>query len=449
VEELYHLSSLGPLIRVTERPAALSNAPSHAVTVPFGEDILLVGYDVALRSTRNGEQLRVTLYWEAGAELQEDYKISLRLLDDEGHLGAAHDAFPVRDAYRTNAWREGEVIVDTHDLPILAGLPPDNYAIQLTLYDPDTLAPLGTTTLGTVSTRPTLNLEEAGPWDVERAVEQNLGRRLKLLGYSVIGEEFKPGETIPITLLWQGLESRSDNYTLLLWLEDESGVKAGEEQSSLSERYPPVRWRQGEAVRDWQSFPIPGNAEDGRYHLRMQVRADDRALPRLLWLLPTSDVIDLREIEVQGRERSFAVPSMEHAVDLRLGDSVKLLGYAIEPGQVSPGQTLSLILYWQSLGTMDTSYTVFVHLLNQLGDIVTQRDNVPGEGTLPTTSWVEGEVITDHCEIPISSELPPGAYTIVAGMYDASTGERLRVFDRGHTLVDDHVELSEVTLAPE
>jgi len=449
VEELYHLFSLGPLIRVSDRPAALPSEPSHALAVPLGEAILLSGYDAELRDTHNGQQLRVTLYWESQEEVQEDYKISLRLLDDEGHLGAGRDAFPVHDAYRTYAWRRGEVIVDTHDLPVLAGLPPNNYTVQLTLYDPDTLAPLGTTALGSVSLGRTRSPEEAGSWDVQRRVEQNLGGLVKLLGYSLIGQEFKPGEAIPLTFLWQGLRSFDDDYTLLLWLEDDAGVRTGEQQSPLSERYPPVRWQQGEVVRDWQSFLIPGNTEDGRYHLRVQVRADGKALSRLLCLLPTGSVIDLGEIEVQGRERSFDVPSLDHEVDVRLGDSVKLLGYDLAPAQVSPGETLFLTLYWRALGATDTSYTVFVHLLDEQGDIVAQRDSVPGQGTLPTTSWVEGEVILDAYEIPVSSDVPPGTYTIIVGMYDASTAERLPMFDSGGRFLGDHVEVSEVSLAPE
>jgi hypothetical protein len=449
VEELYHLFSLGPLIRVSDRPAAMPNGPSHALAVPFNEAILLSGYDAELRDTHNGQQLRVTLYWESQEEVQEDYKISLRLLDDEGHLGAAHDAFPVRDAYRTNAWRRGEVIVDTHDLAILAGLPPEHYTVQVTLYHPDTLAPLGTTALGSVSLGRTLSPEEAGPWDVQRRVEQNLGGLVKLLGYSAIGEEFKPGEAIPVTFLWQGLRPLDDDYTLLLWLEDEAGVKTGEHQPPLSEGYPPVRWQKGEVVRDWQSFLIPGNTEDGRYHLRVQVRADGKALSRLLCLLPTGSVIDLGEIQVQGRQRSFDVPSLDHEVDVRLGDSVKLLGYDLAPAQASPGETLFLTLYWQALGRTDTSYTVFVHLLDGDGHIRGQRDSLPGQGTLPTTSWVEGEIIIDPYEILVSSDVPRGTYTVVVGMYDASTAERLPVFDAGGHFLGDHVEVSEVSLAPE
>jgi hypothetical protein len=449
VGELYHLSSLGPLIRVSERPAPLLSEPSHPLAVPFGEAIVLIGYDAELRDTHNGQQLRVTLHWESRDETPEDYKISLRLLDDEGHLGASHDAFPVLDAYRTNSWREGEVIVDTHDLPILAGLPANNYTLQLTMYDPDTLAPLGTATLGSVALGPTLSLKEAGLWDVESKVEQNLGGQVILLGYSIIGRDFKPGETIPITFLWQGLESPSDDYTLLLWLENGSGVETGEQRSHLSERYPPAMWQRGEIVRDWESFLVPGNTEDGGYHLKVQLQADGQALPRLLYLLPAGSVIDLGEIEVRGRERSFDVPSMDHDVGLRLGDSVKLLGYNLGPGKLGAGGTLSLTLYWQGAGTTDTPYTVFVHLLDEQDNILAQQDSVPGQGTLPTTSWLEGEVITDPHEVPMPSDVTAGTYTIIVGMYDASTAQRLPVFDAGGHLLGDHVKLSEVTLAPE
>ncbi len=445
-EELYHLSSQGPLIRVRERPPDITTKPGHALSVPFGEAILLAGYDAELRDTHGGPQLRVTLHWEALAEIQQDYKVSLRLLDDKGHLGAVRDAFPVRDAYRTHAWRTGGVIVDTHDLPILAGLPPGDYSMQVTLYDPNTLDPLATSVFGSVSLGPTVGLDGAGPWDVQQEAQYNLGGRVKLLGYSVIGEEFKPGDTTPITLLWQGLDVQDGQYTLLLWLEDDAGVKTGQAELPLSDRYPPATWQEGEIVRDWQRFQVPGNSEDGRYLLKMQVLEDGKALPRLLGIMPTGSVIDLGRLEIKGRERSFDVPAMEHVLNAQFGESVKLLGYDLQPMALRPGEKLSLTLYWQALRLMDTSYTVFVHLLDGEGSIQGQRDSVPGDGALPTTSWVEGEIIADGYEIPIATDASSGLYSIALGMYDASTGGRLPLLDAEGQPMGDHLLVGQVEL---
>ncbi|MDH4207452.1 MAG: DUF2723 domain-containing protein, partial [Anaerolineae bacterium] len=166
VEDSYHLSSVGPLIQVRERPAVVSSEPSHPLSLSFGEAILLRGYDSEIRETRTGPQLRLCLHWLATEQIVRDYKVSVRLLNEEGHLAAVHDSYPVGDAYRTDAWKPGEVVLDTHDLPVLAGVPPGDYTIQVTMYEPNVPDPLASAAVGSVALQSTLGLDGAGPWDV-------------------------------------------------------------------------------------------------------------------------------------------------------------------------------------------------------------------------------------------------------------------------------------------
>jgi len=449
VEKEYHLSSLGPLVRVIERPVTLHETLEHILSLPFGEAILLSGYETQIRDTHLGPQLRLSLYWETLTEVEEDYKLSIRILDAEAHLGGVRDAFPVQEAYRTNNWRAGEKILDTHDVAIFAGLPTGDYTIQVTMYEPDTLAPLATQAIGSIALGQTLGLDGAGLWDVQHKPLANLGGRLRLLGYSVVGETFKPGDSIPLTLLWQGLAGLNGDYSLLLWLEDETESRLGETEVALSGGYPPARWQETEVIREWQSFLVSGNTPDGSYRLKMEVCQAGRPLPRLLWRLPIGATLDLGQIRIQGRERVFEPPPIDHALELQLGESVRLLGYDLEPVEARPGEKLRLTLYWECLGPMNTSYTVFVHLLDEEGYIRGQRDSVPGDGALPTTSWAEGEIVADAYEIPVAPDAPPGNYTVVAGMYDAATGARLPVLDSGGHLLGDHATVAEVSLASE
>jgi hypothetical protein len=447
VEEEFHLSSLGPLIRVRQRPAAVPARPDHTLSVPFGEAILLAGYDAAIRDTHLGPQLRVTLYWESLAEVQEDYKLSIRILDSKGHLGGVRDAFPVRESYRTDNWRPGETIVDAHDVALLAGLPPGDYALQVTMYEPDTLAPLATHVIGTIPLGPTRGLERMGLWDVPHRPWADFGGHVRLLGYSVIGETFKPGEPIPVTLLWQRLHSLDQRLSLVLWLEDATGSRLGETEVALGGSYPASEWHPGEVVRDWRSFLVPGHIEDGSYRLKLEVRAGSQPLSRLLWRVPIGTSLDLGQIQIEGRERVFQAPSITHPLEAQLGASVKLLGYDLEPLDPHPGDTLRLTLVWECLGPTDTSYTVFVHLLDEEGNIHEQRDSVPGDGALPTTSWVQGEIVTDVYEIPIAPDTPSGSYTIIAGMYDAATGDRLPVSGADGSLLGDHLSVAQVSVS--
>jgi hypothetical protein len=110
------------------------------------------------------------------------------------------------------------------------------------------------------------------------------------------------------------------------------------------------------------------------------------------------------------------------------------------------GDTLSLTLYWKALAEMDTSYTVFIHLLDAEDKIWGQRDSLPGNGSLPTTGWLPSEVIADVYEVPIQPEAPPGSYVIKVGMYRAETGQRLPIINEKGQIVGDRVLLEEATV---
>jgi len=149
-EERWHLSALGPLIRVRERPGQLSIAPDYPTSVAFGDSILLNGFDTELKSKPSGTKLRVVLYWQALREIEEEYWVSMRLVDEQGHLASQLDRGPVYFAYPTTAWQPGETIVDSYDLPVLVGVPPGEYSLVLILYRPENLEEVGRAELGKI-----------------------------------------------------------------------------------------------------------------------------------------------------------------------------------------------------------------------------------------------------------------------------------------------------------
>ena len=97
---------------------------------------------------------------------------------------------------------------------------------------------------------------------------------------------------------------------------------------------------------------------------------------------------------------------------------------------------LALKLYWQALAAPAADYTVFVHVLDQDGKIVAQYDGPPAGGELPTRAWSPGATSADAISIPLPSSLSPGAYRLIAGLYDAATGARLPVAGGGGGPVD-------------
>ncbi|MCB0197676.1 MAG: hypothetical protein KDJ65_37370, partial [Anaerolineae bacterium] len=84
---------------------------------------------------------------------------------------------------------------------------------------------------------------------------------------------------------------------------------------------------------------------------------------------------------------------------------------------------------------MATNYTVFIQLLDQTGQVVAQVDQQPLNGTAPTTTWLPDEILTDSYTLTPSAPLPAGDYQLIAGFYNAATGERLPVDSGGDFVV--------------
>ncbi|MFL7791771.1 MAG: glycosyltransferase family 39 protein [Anaerolineae bacterium] len=119
-------------------------------------------------------------------------------------------------------------------------------------------------------------------------------------------------------------------------------------------------------------------------------------------------------------------PTPRHHTDARLADRVRLLGFDVSP-QVAAGEVLSLNLYWQVEAPFDRDYSVFTHVEVEGEGIRGQSDGIPVCGSLPTTKWQPGEVVVDGRTLLIDPATPPGEYPLLVGLYDAMTGERLRV----------------------
>ena len=137
----------------------------------------------------------------------------------------------------------------------------------------------------------------------------------------------------------------------------------------------------------------------------------------------------------------------QQPVDVRLGDSIQLVGYDLDRADHHPGDLLHLTLHWTTTAPLDADYTVFTQLLGPDFQLHGQLDHQPINNLWPTTRWQPGERLADRYDIPIDPNAPPGSYQILVGMYNGQTGERLPVSQDGNPVPDNAIRLGEISVS--
>jgi len=74
-------------------------------------------------------------------------------------------------------------------------------------------------------------------------------------------------------------------------------------------------------------------------------------------------------------------------------------------------------------------YTVFVHVVDRNGALLTQHDGQPASGEEPTSGWAWDQVVLDTHTVQIPHTAPPGSYEVRVGMYQLQTMQRLPVWN--------------------
>jgi 4-amino-4-deoxy-L-arabinose transferase-like glycosyltransferase len=250
-----------------------------------------------------------------------------------------------------------------------------------------------------------------------------------LVGYSLDGPEISdtifdllPGSPFWITTFWKAYGGASADYDIVIRLIDDAGRQwAQTDGPPLESTYPTSMWRSGEKVADVRLLWVDPNAPPGRYRLAVAFydNLTDSRLPVSGSSVP--DTIYLGPLKVPLPPPTES-PEGVQPQSARFGDVAQLLGY----GLTSQPNDVSLSLYWKAESPDGVDYTIFVHLLDETGQLVIGHDNQPVSGSYPTSIWEPSEIILDEHTFDTSG-LPPGEYRIEIGMYLLETGERLPV----------------------
>ncbi len=448
--ERYSLSSVGPLVRVQPQPVTTAPQLAHLLDSvgDFGA-VNLIGYDLDTSRlaaipnrwhAENGRVMRVTLYWQVEDKIANDALISVKLVRRDKRVVGQIDHRPVRDAYPTTAWRAGEIIADTYDVPLFLGITPSRYAVNVTMYDATSGAVLGQRDLEPIALEPDVSAPRRELWNIAHTLDADFGV-LSLAGFSLDSSErvvVRPGDAIPLTLLWRGGANKlPDNLVARVWLEDATGKSVASREIPLSVGYPPFQWQANIFVRDWLPVRVPANVADGKYQVKLAVARNNALFGSSL--LPFRDTVaELGQVEIKNRVRVMNPPPLARPFEVIFDKKIKLLGY---DWTLDAQRNARLVLHWRALALMETPYTVFVHLLDAQDKVVASGDAEPGNGEFPTTGWIENEYIADVHTINIPDTLPASPYQIEIGWYDPATNTRLKTPDDQNRVILTTVNL--------
>ena len=110
----------------------------------------------------------------------------------------------------------------------------------------------------------------------------------------------------------------------------------------------------------------------------------------------------------------------------RLGEDVRLSAARGFEGKSADGMTLAIELTWEPLAPTGP-LRGFLQLLGPDGQPVAVQDGVPSAGYAPSPGWSPGTPVTDRRGLLVPPDLAAGDYALIAGLYEADTGQRLPV----------------------
>jgi len=388
-------------------------APTQGLVAEFGACIALT----EAQASQQGAQLAVDLRWTARCPALRNYALSVRLKDVEGRQVAARDIQPHDGFYPTSYWQPGEVVPDRVLLDLPPGTPPaSDYALELVLYQSDTLQALGVATVpGIALTQPSVTSDYAA---VHRFAPD-----MELAAAALLAAEIEEGQPVVLQATWAAPEAPARDYACRLAARPAAGEALTGPAQRLAPAYATPQWPPHALVSGTYRL---ADLAAGSYSVALELLDAQTGESLGAYTLPQA-------LTVKARARAFEPPPMQTALAVALGGKARLLGYDLEQS----AEALRLTLYWQGLARMETDYTVFIHLLDPAQDkIVAQRDAAPGAGAYPTTLWAEGEVVRDEHILPLAG-VPSGAYRLVVGLYHPQTWERLAPQAEGEVTISD------------
>jgi hypothetical protein len=270
--------SIARMATLSADPAQFLQHPTHSLEASFGLVRLTdVNYQMSIDPSTG--ELLVTLFWQAGGQMSDEFEIIVQLVDDNRQVWGDGSGRPNDWAYPTTFWRsELDQVASRHTVNLETDeLPPGRYWLAVSMFDPATQQRLSLTE--GVSDSPDtffigpLKVPLPPPASTPTLIEPvGFGEMARLIALNVNSQTIAPGESIKLTLLWQALNTPVDDYTVFVHLLDKNGnLVVGNDAQPLNGVYPTSIWAPDEQVLDSHTLPTSDTIPAGQYQLAIGI----------------------------------------------------------------------------------------------------------------------------------------------------------------------------------
>lgn len=237
-----------------------------------------------------------------------------------------------------------------------------------------------------------------------------------------------PGDFALVSLLWRSLRGIDQNYVTFVHLIDRGGkawaIHDNEPNATLQAT---SSWIPGQTIPDRYLLHMPDEAPPGLYKLEVGFYHVHQSGFEYLTLPNGGNSVVFGSVKVRSRVQPAPARPLASWTE-----PIALEGWH----QARQADGLALTFDWRATGEVTRDYTLFVHLSDGDGKVVSQADSPPQAGWYPTNLWEGGDPIADT---HVLSPPTPGHYRLSIGWYCPDTGQRLPMTDG-----KDELDLGEI-----
>jgi Protein O-mannosyl-transferase TMEM260-like len=278
--------------------------------------------------------------------------------------------------------------------------------------------------------------------------------KIELLSYSLDPTRLRPGDTAHLTLAMRAPVTLT-NYVMPFALVGDRQYRWTTDSRSI----PP--WSPGEVIVERYDVTIPFDTPPGAYPVQLGVA--DPSQERDLAFSSGGTLITLGTLTIEPARGVVPPQAVLNSALANFDSEIALMGATGRVGSQSaraiwtqplvarPGQDVEIWLDWRALEQTETSYKVFVHLIQNDQLAAPPADYyTPLGGAFPTALWIpvwiEGQTVSDPHRLTLPATLAPGEYAVEIGLYDLFSKRRAPLFDHAGSLAGDRVILGPVSV---